>query len=205
MLIDTSVTIAYKCPSCGSFKFFSISVFQIFQQKNQSLKCDCGGSTIEIIRKKRYGFAFLVPCIGCEGKHLAVLSKSGFVFSKINTYRCTNTGIELCFIGKDYIVRENIDKLEKEFDKLIDMLGYDSYFKNTQVMYDSLNKIHDIAEEGNLFCECGNNDIEIKLLSDKIYLKCKKCSASRDIYAISNEHLKDIQMKQEILIHKGMN
>lgn len=108
------------------------------------------------------------------------------------------------FIGNDEDVRKKIDSLEREFDELINTLGYDNYFVNTQVMFDSLNIIHDIAEKGNLFCECGNNDIELLLLSDKIYLRCKRCPANKIIYASSNEHLKNnLQTKQILLMDDG--
>ena len=50
-------------------------------------------------------------------------------------------------------------------------------------MLDSLNLIHDIAERGNLFCECGNDDIELLLLSDRIYLRCNLCPGNKIIYA----------------------
>jgi hypothetical protein len=76
----------------------------------------------------------------------------------------------LCFIGADEEVRKRIDSLEKKFDELIDLFGYDKYFLNTQVMLDALNKIHDIAESGNLYCECGSNEVELLLYEDKINL-----------------------------------
>ena len=112
----------------------------------------------------------------------------------------SETGIQQCFIGKDYIVRRKIDNIEKELDELIDMFGYDSYFKNTRVMFDSLNRVHDIAEQGNLYCECGNEDIELRLLSDKIHLKCNKCHGSISILASTNEDLKKIQTIQSIML-----
>ncbi|MGI6777350.1 MAG: hypothetical protein ACOX7R_04815 [Acetivibrionales bacterium] len=205
MLIDTSMTIAYKCPSCGSFKFFNISVFEVSYKNLCSFKCDCNESEVSAIRNSSGNFILSAPCIGCGGEHIINMDMNGILYREVNEYRCPSTGIEQCFIGKDMAVRKKIDKLEKELDKLIDMFGYDSYFKNTQVMFESLNKIHDIAEKGNLYCECGNSDIELSLLSDKIYLKCKKCSASRIIYAISNENLKDILMRQRILLCKGVN
>jgi len=204
MLIDTSVTIAFKCPSCGSFKFFNISVFEVPNNRECRIKCNCGNSEVVVSRHKTGEFIFKTPCIGCEDEHRVYIAENDLLHKDINVFCCPATGLEHCFIGRDGVVRRRIDKLEKELDRLMDMFGYDSYFKNTQVMFDSLNKIHDIAEQGNLYCECGNSDIELNLLSDKIYLKCKKCSANRVIYAITNENLKDILMRQHILIQKGI-
>ena len=200
MLIDTNKTLAYKCPSCGSFKFFNISIFEMFIEEKHTLKCDCNKSEVVVTRGKGGSFVFTTPCIGCGNDHVTVISRSAVLYRKLNVYNCPATGFEQLFMGLDKEVRKKIDMLEKELDHLIDMFGYESYFKNTQVMFDSLNKIHDIAEQGNLYCECGNSDIQLNLLSDKIYLKCSKCSASRIIYAISNENLKDILMRQQILL-----
>jgi len=144
-----------------------------------------------------------IPCIACGNEHMFVFSRRDMLNKDINVFCCPETGMQFCFIGKDETVRKRIDSLEKELDEIIDAFGYDSYFVNTQVMFDSLNKIHDIAEQGNLFCECGSDDIEVVLLSDKICLKCRRCEGNTTIYAASNEDLKDVLMRQQILLSGG--
>jgi hypothetical protein len=106
-------------------------------------------------------------------------------------------------MGRDEDVRKKIDSLERELDELINLFGYDNYFTNTQVMFDAMNKIHDIAEAGNLLCECGNKDIELLMLPDKIHLKCSKCTGSKIIKASSNSDLKDLLLKQQITLSKS--
>lgn len=200
MLIDTSMTIAYKCPSCGTFEFISVSLFKILNTKESSLLCRCGNSSISVSYETSDRYRLIFPCISCGSDHIFILSKKEMLCKEINIFSCPETGMQQCFIGNDMRVRQKVDNLEKELDELINMFGYDNYFKNTQVMFDSLNKIHDIAEQGNLCCECGNDDIELTLLSDKIQLTCKKCPASRVIYAASNEDLKEILTKQQIVL-----
>lgn len=205
MLIDTGSTIAFKCPSCGSFEFFSISIFALdFKDGQFTLCCHCNHSNMKISKDNLKNYKISIPCIGCGNNHKFNISRNDILFKDINVFCCPQTGIQQCFIGKDDIVRKKIDSLEKEFDELMNMFGYDNYFENTQVMLDSLNKIHDIAEKGNLNCECGNSDIELLLLSDKILLKCKKCYASKVINAASNVHLKEILLKQNILLLKEL-
>jgi len=121
----------------------------------------------------------------------------------INVLNCPESGMKLCFIGGDEEVRGKVDSFENELDKLIDMFGYDSYFKNTQVMFDALNKIHDIAEQGNLQCQCGNSDIDLLLLSDKILLKCRNCDSNRIVYAASNGELKDSLPGNQLILPDG--
>lgn len=201
MLIDTSVTIAYKCASCGSFEFFNISLFTFLYKKESTFSCRCRKSSITIIQEGENGYLIKTPCIGCGSDHIYMLGKKEIVQKKLlNTFNCPETGVKLCFLGKDEVVRKKVDSLEEEFDELMDMFGYESYFKNTQVMFDSLNRIHDIAEQGNLYCECGSVQIELVLLSDRILLKCGKCNAGKIIYAATNEDLKELLMMRYIVI-----
>lgn len=199
MLITTDVTIAYKCSACGSFEFFNISVFNALHAKELELSCRCLKSRIVMARENSKSLKAKIPCIGCGSEHLYVFNRK-ILYSDINTFYCPLTKMELCFIGKDKSVRRKVDMLEQKLDELIDMFGYESYFKNTRVMFDALNKIHDVAEEGNLYCECGNRDIELVLLPDRIKLDCKLCSGNTIIMAASNEDLKDILTREKIIL-----
>lgn len=200
MLIDTDITIAYKCSACGSFKFSSLSIFKLPFSMDRSLHCSCGKSTATISVNNLREYKIKIPCIGCGEDHVFTLNVKEFLYKDINVFSCPRTAIQQCFVGREAVVRKWIDNLEKELDKIIDEFGYDNYFKNTQVMFDTLNRVHDIAEEGNLICECGNKDIQLVMFSDRILLKCKRCPGSRIIYAASNGDLKDVLMKQQILL-----
>ena len=200
MIIDTGITIAYKCSSCGTFQFSNVSLFELTYKEQTCFTCRCNGSALVINKESNGRYRITIPCIGCGVSHVYFLDRKQIMNDEISVFHCPKTGMQQCFIGSDWDVRKRIDSLEKEFDELINMFGYDNYFNNTQVMFDSLNIVHDIAEKGNLFCECGNNDIELLLLSDKIYLRCKKCPGSKVIYASSNEHLKENLLKKQILL-----
>jgi hypothetical protein len=200
MLIDTSLTIAYKCPSCGSFEFFSVSLFEMYSRSESIFNCHCLNSSITVRADAERGIFIKLPCIGCEDDHTFLFSKKDLLTKDLNTFCCPESGFKLCFIGKDEPVRKAIDNTEEELDELMDMFGYDSYFRNTQVMFDSLNKIHDIAEQGNLYCECGSTEIELVLLSDRILLKCGKCCTGNMIKAATNEDLKALKKRQSIII-----
>ncbi|HHW48264.1 MAG TPA: hypothetical protein GXX14_06570 [Clostridiaceae bacterium] len=198
MLMDADITIAYKCSSCGSFKFFNVSLFELLSKKDCIFNCHCEKSGIRFKKTHGESYKMVIPCIGCGLQHTFEVTHKELLSGRIRDFTCPVTSVKQCFMGKDAVVRKKVDNLEKELDRLIDAFGYDNYFINTQVMFDLLNKIHDIAERGNLYCECGNNDIELVLLADRIYLNCKRCFASRTIFATSNEHLKNISSEQEI-------
>lgn len=206
MIINTSTTVAYKCPSCGTFQFTCVSLFELFFNREHGFACRCNGSLLVAAKDTSSSYKFTIPCISCGTDHMYLVSRKELMTHDIMVFNCPETGMQQFFIGNDRDVREKIDNIEREFDELINMFGYDNYFKNTQVMFDSLNILHDIAEKGNLFCECGNKDIELLLLSDKIYLRCKKCPGSKIIYAASNEHLKEnLLIKQILLFDEGQS
>jgi hypothetical protein len=108
--------------------------------------------------------------------------------------------MQICFVGRDEAVCDKVDDLEKEFDELMDTYGYESYFQNTRVMIDTLNRIHDIALYGSIICECGDADIGLVLLSDCILLRCGRCGGSKRIPAAKNSDLKNVLAMSQILI-----
>jgi len=200
MIIDTGATIAFKCSSCGTFEFFNISLFKLLYKKEYCFRCRCGNSSLQLTRKNNREYKLSMPCLSCGGRHEYVLTRKDLISRDINVFYCTQTGMQQCFIGCDDDVLNRIDTLERELDELIDMFGYDSYFKNTRVMIDTLNRIHDIAEQGNLYCECGNNDIELLLFPDRVELNCRLCSGTKVINAGSNDDLKDILHGHQITL-----
>ena len=202
MLIDMDITIAYKCFSCGTFDFTNINLFKLFLQGSILSKCRCGDARLEIIQIGKNEYKLTVPCIGCGSEHSYTISREELISNDITTFACPMTDIKQCFIGRDYVVREHVDIFEKELDYMIDGLGYDNYFENTQVMIDTLNKIHDIAEQGHLHCECGCSDIMVSMLRKGIYLKCPNCSGNKFIPAASNYDLKNTLQRVTIVLYE---
>jgi len=203
MLIDTGVTIACKCTSCGSFEFFDVSMFTLLYKKNFDLPCRCRESNISIKKDSEKSFLIIIPCIGCGNKHTYLFTRKNILSGQLLVFNCPETDIQICFTGKDEAVRRKVDSLEKEFDELINAYGYESYFLNTQVMFDTLNHIHDIALKNNLYCECGSEDIELVLLSDCVFLRCGKCNGSIRLAAAKNEDLKKLLEEDQIVISRN--
>ncbi|PYG87186.1 hypothetical protein LY28_02324 [Ruminiclostridium sufflavum DSM 19573] len=200
MLIDMDFTIAYKCFCCGTFDFTNINLFKFHRHKSIIPKCRCEGTKLEIFEAGRNTYKIIVPCIGCGEEHELTINREDITGKDIMTYTCPITNIKQCFIGRDSAVREHVDNFEKELDIIIDGLGYENYFINTQVMIETLNKIHDIAEQDGLRCQCGCNDIGVFLLRKGIYLKCHQCSGNKFIPAASNSDLKKTIQRVRIIL-----
>lgn len=204
MLIDTRITIAYKCTSCGSFEFFNVSLFILPVKKHGIFSCRCRKSCIVLKQEGENNYLISIPCIGCGDEHTYLLTKRNIISGDQVVFSCPETGMQICFIGRDEAVRKKIDSLEEEFDELMDMYGYESYFTNTQVMFDMVNRIHDIALNGKLYCECGSTDIEMIMLSECIFLHCGKCGGNKQIPASKNKDLKDVLAAEQIILREDV-
>lgn len=200
MVVNTGFTVAFKCSQCGSYRFFEISYFKLAQKGHKKVKCRCGGAYAVASVTKSGRIALSVPCIGCGEMHEYTASRKEMRNAQVLVCRCKNTGIQHCFVGSDNNVRKRIDILEDELERLMDELGYERYFINSQVMLESINRIHEMAEQGRIYCQCGSNDIEVVLLEDKIYLKCRSCPGKTTICASSNEDLERILMNSAVLL-----
>jgi len=72
-------------------------------------------------------------------------------------------------------------------------------------MFEVLNCLHDVAEEGYLYCECGSYQIEIDIFPDRIELNCKDCKSNSVIYAENDEDLNKIKETKKIeLVGSGL-
>ncbi len=156
MIINRSSTIAYKCPVCGSIEFDDISIFDFSGKKEYTLMCGCEDSSVSLTMKRNKQCAITVPCIACNEIHMFTIPTNALWNNNIMNFSCPNTGVELCFIGKDDIVRTSVDDYEIQMDSLLNDIGYDDDFLNNTVMLNTIDRIHDIAGKGNLLCQCGS-------------------------------------------------
>jgi hypothetical protein len=82
--------------------------------------------------------------------------------------------------------------VENEDKSIADMaaeLGYTDYFDNPDIMYEILDRLYEIAENGDLKCNCGNNDIAIEIFPDYLELRCEHCRSFAVLMASTKEDL----------------
>lgn len=202
MLIKQIRTITYLCPVCGLTHFEVISLFNFSGKNELTIGCKCGKSHLRISTEEYKKYSVFVPCIGCGNEHKYVLDFYHMWVKPINILNCKQNALEFCFIGNDNEVRKQLDSSEMQKDAVAATIGFEKSFKNSWVMLEAVNKIHDIAEQDNIICECGCKDISIYMLDDKIILQCTRCSGLEVINAKDNFDLKKILQKQQIILYK---
>jgi len=129
MIIDTSKTIAYSVHPVARSIYQHITLWNV-KQKRKQFTCRCNGSSLVIAREGLNDYRIVIPCIGCGTDHIYLFGRKELVSGEIHVLNCPKTGMQQCFIGNDEDVGKNWTALEKEFDELIDTLGYDNYFVN---------------------------------------------------------------------------
>ncbi|SFQ98282.1 hypothetical protein [Desulfoscipio geothermicus] len=199
MIIVTDTLLAMRCPECGKLDYHTISRFAFSGCKNVEIKCSCGTVKLNITTKNRKNYWLQVPCVVCETKHLRTFSGKMLWSGEVNYLFCQETGLELGYIGPGEEVRVLALAHEETMEALADELDReDEYFNNSDIMYEVLNSLHDIAEQGALYCQCGNRDVEVDIFPDRLELHCKDCDSVNIIYAETEEDLRVIKEVETI-------
>ncbi|PKM82183.1 MAG: hypothetical protein CVU89_05940 [Firmicutes bacterium HGW-Firmicutes-14] len=203
MIVATEFVVAMRCPLCGKMDFHPVSRFAFAGAGNLKVNCTCGAPKLIIGTKNREQYWFQVPCILCETNHLVYYKARQMWSGEINFFYCNDSNVELGFFGPGEKVYNLAENYEHNLESLVDGLGYDDYFFNPEIMFEVLNCLHDIAEEGFLYCECGSYQIEIDIFPDKIELQCKDCKTTSIVYAENEEDLNRIRSIKKIELVKS--
>jgi len=198
MLIATNATMAMRCPVCGKMEFHDFSRFSIFKSKAAYINCSCGAAKLIINTKNHSFYRLQMPCLVCETKHFMELTGKALWSGEVITMSCSDTDLELGFIGPESKVKQIISSQEQELVALADDINSEGYFHNSDIMYEVLNCLHEIAEQGELYCQCGNLKIEVELFPDCLELHCSNCDSVNIIYAETEDDLNVIKQVDTI-------
>jgi len=194
MLIATDTILAMRCPECGKLEYEKLSRFQFSGSGSVNIDCSCGASKLIVSTKNQRDYWIQIPCVVCETKHLLnVQGKLLWSKGEVQYLLCQETGLELGYIGPEEKVKDLTRSYEEELQVLTGEFGDDDYFHNSEVMYEVLNRLHDIAETDALYCQCGNRNVEVDIFPDRLELHCRECDSVNIIYAENDEDLKVIK------------
>ena len=197
MIIETGALLAMRCPECGKLDYHYLSKFEFGRRKKVEIACKCGFIKLVVNTsgpRERKIYVLQVPCVVCESKHTHYLSSRRFWSDEVSYLLCQETGLELGYLGAEEAVRELAVAQEEDIESLANEFeGEDRYFNNSEIMYEVLNRLHDIAEQGALYCQCGNLDVEVDIFPDRLELHCKECDSINIIYAETEEDLRVIK------------
>lgn len=200
MFINTVSTLALYCSRCGKIHMHTISRFNLRNIGSRKLLCSCGQIQATITSSGDRQCLLDIPCVLCQKNHVICLDSKRLWRAEMDKIYCVQENFELGFVGARQVIVEAINKYRVEFEKLASDMEYDDYVQNPQVMLETLNKIHDMAEKGELHCRCGSSAIGAEVLPDGIELECAQCGGQLLIPAQTEQDLTNIEGLEDLEI-----
>lgn len=189
MIITTERQIALRCPICGCLELHNLSLFAFSGKQSLTVKCVCGFKLFSLSTKDHRNYFLQYTCMICDEVHMLKLRYAQIWKNDLTPILCPATGQEMGYIGSrerlDEFVLENCQSMES----IMNDIGFSDFFASPTIMVQVLAHLHRIAEEGNLYCLCGNSDIQVEVFPDKLELHCPRCNSLSIIYAESQEDL----------------
>ncbi|HEX3032166.1 MAG TPA: hypothetical protein VHS59_07995 [Bacillota bacterium] len=193
MLLTTEVVVALRCPMCGKFEQHQLSLFSFAGKKTLQISCDCGATKLILGTHNLQKFWLQIPCVLCETKHIYYHTRKQIWSGEVLTLTCADTKVDLAFIGSEAGVAPITEGFSQDITAFLEEIDPEDYINNPTIMMDVLNSLHDIAEDGYLFCECGNVKIDVDIMPDRLELHCPDCGAMGTVPAENEEDLKAIR------------
>ncbi|MBP2640704.1 MAG: hypothetical protein H6Q66_1655 [Firmicutes bacterium] len=193
MVISTIATIALYCPYCGIPHLHDLNRFFLRTCLQQELLCSCGKFRSVVLSNHRRQWIFQIPCIVCGSDHIVCVDRDPLNRGQVVKLYCDKEKLELGLIGENELVKQRIVEQQLAVNRLLREPNFDENAADPQLLFVALNRIHDIAEAGGLFCHCGSTNIQAALLNDCIEVQCMTCGGRKNIAAQSKEDLKRME------------
>lgn len=203
MILSTYTTIALRCPICGKMDFYALSRFSMTGNSKAEITCECGTNLLTVGRNNGKSYWLKVECSMCEDNHKYTFNVKELWSNSVSTLICEETGVEIGFIGPRDEVRRNVQNMDKSVQEMAQELGYGEYFNNPEIMYKVLEHLHVVADKGNLYCGCGNYNLEVEIYPDRMELHCNDCGSVGIVFAESFKDWEIIRRIGEIVLAEG--
>lgn len=181
MIKEFKKSLGYICPGCSTISVVNKNLFDFSGTAPVPLFCGthCGEECVSVLPKKDK-YAITINCPMCDESHIFNIRKITFWQSKFFVMHCPETGIGILFIGDHDDVKREIDEQEEMFVKMNEEFAIS---EELTLIFDTVERINEIAKDGNVSCSCGSSAISIEIDNEKITLRCRDCGRKKDIPA----------------------
>jgi hypothetical protein len=188
VLISARTAFAIRCPQCGQMETAAVSRFEVNGNPSVKLTCSCGGQKLTV--GGRPGQVWLqIPCYLCDGVHFLYYTPKSFWNTELKALSCSDTELQLGVFGPEQEVDTYARTGGTELDRLMEDAAFGEYFDSPEVMYQALSRVHSLAEEGNLSCCCGNQQISVDIYPERLDLTCPTCGRDHTLLASSQDDI----------------
>ncbi len=198
MVIRTEATLALYCPRCGKLYMHHFTRFNPPGPTRRELLCSCGQVQAVLTGVNRRQYLLDIPCVLCGNGHKVYLDAHRFWQAKADKLYCVEENVELGLFGDRRIIEETFATCKHEFERICEADYENERIDNLHVMFEIFNRVHDLAEQGHIVCNCGNPLIDTEMFPDAIDITCHRCGGRRIILANTEEHLEEVKSWKSI-------
>ena len=187
--------IAFRCSECGyatvGFLGGLTAVTDLLR-----LKCECGGSSLDIKKENDGKVRLTVPCVYCKSSHGYVFSPEVIVRRELTKLSCPYSGMDIAFVGDEELIPSELDRTAEELSRIMtsfeaeelsDIQPQDVNIEDEVVdpaVYDTLNfLVRDLEADGCVKCPCDNGVYSLRFCPEGVQVYCENCGASHTFYA----------------------
>lgn len=198
MIVKYERTAAYICPFCSNLTKKKIGAFDFSGRDNKPLLCSTLGCREECakISVKNEKYKISVECPICGDSHVFAAPLAKFWNKKLLTYKCPMSNIDIMFFGEDDSVEHAVTEHSGEYSDIIP--DFDDNSTESEMLYDILDCVHELRNEGRISCVCGSESVSIQLINNCLVLVCDKCGRVRVIE--TNEHNLAMLLNAEAIV-----
>ena len=193
MLIRDACGLAFYCQRCGSLHIHDVPFFS--SERTTALVCEsCGHEKARIVRLPRGRVALDVSCVVCGTENRFVYDLRRLPHIGLEKIYCASDRFELGYIGRSKRIEELMRFNQKEFEALH---PYDSknFIEKQRILLEALNRVHDMAQAGDIVCPCGSEELTADIRGSYIVLECERCGSSCALRAENASDLKKLRFR----------
>ena len=183
MQTDKSTKIAYRCPYCGCIISANVNMFML--SGGFKLECiECHKAALDINITKDMKIKLLVPCLVCPHPHPYTVSAETFFSKEIFLLSCSFSGLDICFIGDEDKVEDEIDRTESIIMYLLAdakddeaaAVQSDMLVADTNVVREVLFALDNLMQQKKISCsQCSSKAVKVVIDYDSVRVGCKVC------------------------------
>lgn len=182
MIFPTITTIGMICPHCGKLQYKTVSAFSFAHDERNNYICACGTPLLAMRCFKQKKISIEYHCIYCGRPHYKSTDRKSIWGTEPLTLVCTDKARPIGYFGPRQTVVELCQDTKKDFvDFVSELVTDEEEFDNQSddffIVYGVMEILDRMADRGQLSCECGNHDLTVEILPDKIELFCDSCKA----------------------------
>lgn len=203
MVADYQTFIAFRCPQCGEVGIEKVGLFHFSGGAKVILSCDCGAECVAVWQA-RNRYQLEVVCAACLDKHVFSMGRGAFFGKLLTTFYCPDTQIGVLSVGSEALAREDMRRQDEAYLEVFGEIGlsFDGEFQlaSERIMFEIIDRIHELASLGNVYCTCGGCNISFRINSDNVELVCERCGMFEHIAAATEEDLCALRDRELIVI-----